>query len=129
MENLSTENAMSRVKKIVLGVVIKVLWKNHTNEELLDVNNGDKLQAFTDRVMQKIDIEKYGISNLLNNTALLEQIAKDNTIQILKRDKKSAKLNSITKLQKLDYDLVKKYGLRKHQHGVETKNIPYERRK
>ena len=63
MENLSTKNAMSRVKKIVLGVVIKVLWENHTNEELLDVNNGDKLQAFTGRVMQKINIEKYGISN------------------------------------------------------------------
>lgn len=129
MENLSTKNAMSCVKKIVLGVVIKVLWENHTNEELLDVNNGDKLQVFTDRVMQKISIEKHGINNLLNNTALLEQIAKDNTIQILKRDKKSAKVNSTTKLQKLDYDLVKKYGLREHQHGVETKNIPYERRK
>ena len=41
----------------------------------------------------------------------------------------SVKVNSTTKLQKLDYDLVKKYVLREHQHGVETKNIPYERRK
>lgn len=71
------------LEKNVINVINEALWKNFDAPEF--AKDEAKIDSIKEQVIRKINVEKYGLQNLLKNKKLLTELTKEIANQILER--------------------------------------------